>query len=297
MTKSISRKKAIRKGKRLQRRLRIVRFFQSLFRRQKNTRRDERFIETAYGKVRTLCYGFNNPEILPVYFDLHGGGFVLDSADVDEEINLEFLEKVGCKIISIDYAKAPKHPFPTAVNQIYSIVNHVYENAEAFGIDRKKMGIGGHSSGGNLSAAVSLKANKEGQFQLVCQILDFPVFDLAADPYSKPQPEGCIPPEMAVVFNACYVDPAQAEHPYASPLFAKPENIEGLPPALFILAGMDSLYDEGLQYCDMLEEGGVPTECYMYPDAPHGFTFHHTDDADDAIRRMITFLKTHLMSG
>ncbi len=294
---TIDRKKAIRKGKRLQRRLKTVRFFQSLFIRKHKNLHEERFFDTPFGKVRTLCYCLENPEVLPVFFDLHGGGFMLDSADVDEALNLKFQEQVGCKIISIDYAKAPDHPFPTAVNQIYAIVEHVYDNAEAFGIDQTKMGIGGHSSGGNLSAALCLKANKEGKFQFTCQMLDFPVFDLATDPHDKPQPEGCIPPDMASMFNACYIDPAQAEHPYASPIYAQPEDIAGLPPALFILAGMDSLCNEGLQYCEMLREGGVTAECCVYPNAPHGFTFHPTDDAEDAINQMIAFLNTYLGSG
>ena len=118
------------------------------------------------------------------------------------------------------------------------------------------MAIGGHSAGGNLSTVICMKAKKEGEFQFVCQVLDYPPLDLATSPLKKPQPKGAIPPKMALMFNACYVDPAQAKDPYVSPVYATQEDLAGLPPALFILAGGDSLHDEGLKYCEMLKTAG-----------------------------------------
>jgi acetyl esterase len=156
------------------------------------------------------------------------------------------------------------------------------------------MAIGGHSAGGNLSTVICMKAKQEGQFQFVCQVLDYPPLDLATSPFEKPQPEGCIPPDMAMVFDACYVDPVQANDPYVSPIYAAVEDLQGLPPALIILAGRDSLHDEGLKYCDMLKAAGVETECYGYPDAVHGFTLVPSDDAADAVEKMVVFLEKHL---
>jgi acetyl esterase len=71
-------------------------------------------IETEHGEVRTQWYGFDDPETAPLFFDLHGGGFVFGSADIDEAINLELRARVGCKIIGIDDAKAPELPYPAA---------------------------------------------------------------------------------------------------------------------------------------------------------------------------------------
>ncbi len=213
---------------------------------------------------------------------------------MDEKMNLEFMKQVGCKIISIEYATAPEQPFPAGVNQIYAVVKQVYENAEKYRIDPQKMAIGGHSAGGNLSTVTCMKAKKEGLFQFVCQILDYPPLDLATSAYDKPQPKGCIPPKMAVMFDACYVEPDKARDPYVSPVYAKKEDIEGLPPALFILAGMDSLHDEGFKYYQMLTSAGVKTECYDYPNAAHGFTLQPSKDAMDAWGKMSAFLNDHL---
>jgi acetyl esterase len=173
-------------------------------------------------------------------------------------------------------------------------VKHVFENAGKYAVDREKMAIGGHSAGGNLSTVACMKAKKGGEFQFACQVLDYPPLDLAISPLKKPQPKGCIPPEMAMVFNACYVDPTQAKDPYVSPVYATQGDLEGLPPALFILAGRDSLRDEGLAYCEMLKTAGVVTECYEYPDAIHGFTLKSSDDTTDAIEKMVSFLMRYL---
>ena len=293
MAKTLTREQAIRKGKRLRKFEKIAVLFQRLRNKNKSLR-EEIFIETAFGKVRTLWYGFENPAVAPIFFDLHGGGFILGGPEMDEAINMAFNRQIGCKIISIDYAKAPEFPYPTAVNQVYEVVRHICENAEKYAVDRQKMAVGGHSAGGNLSTVTCIKAKKAGEFQFVCQVLDYPPLDLATSPFDKPQPKGCIPPEMAIVFDTCYVDPTQAKDLYVSPIYAIQEDLEGLPPALFILAGRDSLHDEGVKYCEMLKTAGIVTECYEYLDAAHGFTLQPSKDATDAFEKMATFLKKYL---
>ncbi|MCL6591792.1 MAG: alpha/beta hydrolase [Firmicutes bacterium] len=254
----------------------------------------EIFIDTEFGKVRALGYGFENPEKAPLFFDLHGGGFVFGNAEMDETMNIEFNRQIGCKIISIDYAKAPENPYPAAVNQIYAVVRHFYENAEKYRIDPRRMAIGGHSAGANLSTVTCLKAKKEGRFQFACQLLDYPPLDLATSPLDKPQPDGCIPPEMAMMFDACYISPSQAKDLYVSPVYAAKEDLEGLPPALLILAGKDSLHDEGLKYYGMLKAAGVAAELCEYPMAFHGFTYKPSADTTDALVKMAAFLKKYL---
>jgi len=253
----------------------------------------EIYIDTEFGKVRALCYGFDKLEKLPVFIDLHGGGFILGHPEMDQDMNLEIHEKVGCKVISIEYAKAPEFPFPIAANQVYAVAKYLYERADEYLIDRKRMAIGGHSAGGNLSAVACMKAKKEGLFQFVCQILDYPPLDLSTSPMSKSKPKGCIPPKIAMIFNDSYIDESRAQDPYVSPIYATTKDLEELPPALIILAGRDSLHDEGLEYNSMLQNVGVNTECYEYPKAAHGFTLKKSDETTDALGKMIGFLKKY----
>jgi len=295
MAKIPTRVQSIKRGKLLRKLQTIILKIQLLFMSsQQKSLRKEIYLDTELGRVRTLWYGFENSQKAPVLFDLHGGGFILGSADMDESMNLEFVKQVGCKVISIEYAKAPEFPYPAAVNQVYAVVSHVFENAEKYAIDIKKMAIGGHSAVGNLSTVTCMKAKKEGQFQFVCQVLDYPPLDLATSPLEKPHPKGAIPTNMALVFDTCYVDSSQAKDPYVSPVYATQEDLEELPPGLFILAGRDSLHDEGLKYCGMLKAAGIATESHEYPNAAHGFTYKPSMDTTDACAKMAAFLKKYL---
>jgi acetyl esterase len=252
------------------------------------------FIETEFGKVRTLWYGSDSADSSPVYFDLHGGGFVLGGPEMDAAINVMLSQQIGCKIVAIDYAKAPAFPYPTAVNQVYAVVKHIQENATRYHIDVTKMAIGGYSAGGNISAVCCMKAKKEGTIKFACQVLDYPSLDLSTSAWDKPQPKGSISPRMASMFNACYVDAERAKDPFVSPVYAMPEDLKELPPALLILSGRDSLFDEGLKYRNLLSKAGVATECYEYPNASHGFTYKAGVDTKDAMDKTVAFLSRYL---
>jgi len=252
----------------------------------------EKFIDTAHGKVRVLEYGFGTDKISPLFIDMHGGGFILAQADDDELLNEYFRECAGVKIVSIDYPKAPEHPYPEAVEAIYEIVLHYYNNARECAINPDCIGVGGHSAGANLAAVTCIRAKQLGTLPLKYQILDYPSLDLHTDPALKPSPKNAIPPDMAAFFNACYVAPEKANNPCVSPIFAEQSLLTGLPPALMIVAGFDSLHDEGVRYVEMLRNAGVDAELRDYKDAAHGFTFEDSDDAKDALRIMAEFIKS-----
>lgn len=251
----------------------------------------ELMVQTPVGKVRTLCFGLETKEKEPVMFDLHGGGFVMHSADVDVNICRYFRKNCRCKVVSIDYAKAPEHPYPQAVNEVYEVVKYFTEHAEEYGMDTERMCIGGHSAGGNLTAVTCLRSRKEKEFSFRGQILDYPPLDLSINPVDKPCPEGAIPPKIAAAFDACYLpDSSYEECPYVSPVYSSKEDRKGLPQALIIAAGHDSLHDEAVHYYHLLQEADVPAKLLEYPDAAHAFTMKDSPDAADALEKMAQFL-------
>ncbi|MGM9594544.1 MAG: alpha/beta hydrolase [Candidatus Onthomonas sp.] len=251
----------------------------------------EVLLDTEAGPVRTLWYGFDDPAVKPVFFDMHGGGFILMNADADGKMCAAFAKGADCKVISIDYALAPENPFPTAVHQIYAVVKEIHAHAEQYGVDPNRMAIGGHSAGGNLAAAASILAGRRGEFSFRCQVLDFPPLDLVTSPYEKPCPKGAIKPETAEEYDLCYVTAGQRSDPLVSPVCSNAEELQKQPPSLFILAGHDSLHGEGLRYSQMLEQAGVPVECHEFPEEPHGFTYYGSKGAEEAISLMADYLK------
>ncbi|MDO4313351.1 MAG: alpha/beta hydrolase [Eubacteriales bacterium] len=251
----------------------------------------ELIIKTPAGAVRTLCFGFEKKEKEPVLFDLHGGGFVMHTADVDINLCRYFRDNCSCKAVSIDYAKAPEHPYPQAVNEVYEVVKYFTVHAEEYGIDTERMCIGGHSAGGNLTAVTCLRSLKEKEFAFRGQILDYPPLDLSINPFEKPTPKGAIPPKIAAAFDACYLpDSSYQECPYVSPVYSKREDMVGLPDALVIAAGHDSLHDEAVHYYQLLCQAEVPAQLLEYPDSAHAFTMKESADTTDALQKMAQFL-------
>ena len=280
-----------KKGRRLQRITALFFRLRGLGRKRKGK---ERYVTTSRGAVRILEYGFEDAKVTPLYVDMHGGGFVLMDADSDEEINLYLHEKTGVKIISIDYPKAPDAPFPAALEAVYEVVLFYKNSATELGIDASHIGIGGHSAGANLATVTCMRAKEKDDLHLCFQILDYPPLDLYTDPFVKPLPKGAIPPKLALTFNTCYVPPELARDPFASPVFASLEMLKGSPPALIIVAGLDSLHDEGIRYAEMLKEAGVEVELYDFERAAHGFTLNSGEDTRKALELMAGFIKKHL---
>ena len=249
------------------------------------------YVKTSVGEVRVLEYGFENRELQPLMIDMHGGGFIMNHADMDEKIISALRKAVpDCKFISIDYPKAPEAPFPAAVKAAYEVAQFYFNHAEELGIDKSRVVIGGHSAGGNLSAVTCMQAAETGDFSFKGQILDYPPLDLGTPAKDKPQPEGSIPVELADLFDACYLNGHDPHDPLISPVYADAEILKKLPQALVITCGMDSLGKEAKQYAKLLKDQGVSVSLYDYPAECHGFTYDGTEPANDAIAKMAVFL-------
>ncbi|WP_051809518.1 alpha/beta hydrolase [Actinoplanes subtropicus] len=234
----------------------------------------------------------------PVYVNLHGGGFVLGDWEPDDPYCRFIADTAGCAVVNLDYVTAPEHPFPAAIDQTYTLLTWLHRHGSDLGLDGDRLAVGGHSAGGNISAAVSLRGAGRADFPLRGQIIDYAPLDLMISPRAKPDPDPAPDPvwrefvlRSAERFNTWYLsDPEQARDPLASPILAP--DLSGLPPALVITAGLDVLGAEGDAYATRLEQAGVPTEHVSYDGCTHAFTHIGPEDAAlDAWQRMAAFLR------
>ena len=229
-------------------------------------------VPTRDGEVRCILYRAQRRPA-PVFFDMHGGGFVGGNCeDVDVWCDMARKE-LDINVISINYRKAPDHPWPAGANDAFDVVSWFYAHAEEFGIDRDRMAIGGHSAGGNLTAVTCLRSVLENApFRFRLQILDYPPLDLKTCAFDKFQHPMAIPPQIAIMFDACYIAPGQGDDPLVSPAVAEPEMLKGQPPACIITAEYDSLRDEAELYGRKLIAAGVPVYSRRFLGSAHGFT-------------------------
>lgn len=230
------------------------------------------WFETSEGPVRTLTYGFENPGVKPLIVNIHGSGFTIGSAAMDDPFMMRFVESCDAKVISIDYPLAPETRFPVPLNQCYAVVKYAKEHADELAIDPNNIVVMGHSAGGNMSIGIGIMDDERKELGLKGIILDYPPTDIATDAYDKPQPKGCLPPALCRMFDASYRDLKDAKNPLVSPVFATKKMLEGFPPVLLITAGQDTLSYEAETFRDKMINAGVDVTYKKFEGQKHGFT-------------------------
>jgi acetyl esterase len=149
----------------------------------------------------------------------------------------------------------------------------VEPNAEELGADPSRIGIGGDSAGGNLSALVALRSREEGVPQPALQVLLYPVLDLSAKTQSRTLfSDGFFVSKMdSDWFTDLYLGDTDlaADDARVSPL--KAGDLSGLAPALVLTAGFDPLRDEGNEYAAALRSASVTVDHRQFDALTHGF--------------------------
>jgi acetyl esterase len=233
---------------------------------------ENRTIPGPAGAIPLRIYRPEGKAPLPALVYFHGGGWVIGSLETHDPSCRDLANRIGCVVVSVDYRLAPEARYPAAAEDCFTATKWVAENAKPLGVDAARIGIGGDSAGGNLTAVVALMARDRGGPALRHQLLIYPVTDADFSRRSyRENAEGYLLTTKAMEwFWGHYVpDPARRQEAYAAPLRAK--DLSGLPPAFVLTAEYDPLRDEGEAYAKRLQQAGVPTRLQRYDGAIHGF--------------------------
>lgn len=210
---------------------------------------------------------------LPIYLDIHGGGWWMGNGFAIEAPTTHLAQNASVIIVSVDYRLSPEHPYPAALDDCYAALEWIHANAEELGADPERIGIGGASAGGNLAAALALRARDQGGPKIRFQFLLIPATDLVNSDWPSYREAGdrymLKVSSLSTMFESYVPDPKDRHSPYVSPLLAK--DLSGLPPALVITAHFDPLRDQGIAYANRLMAAGVPTQLHSEPGGLHGF--------------------------
>ncbi len=215
------------------------------------------------------------PAIRPAYLHIHGGGYVIGNAGMNQAENMVRAADWGVTVVSVDYRLAPETAHPGPVEDCYAALLWLHRNAAELGVDPARIAIGGESAGGGLAAALALLARDRGEVPIIFQRLIYPMLDDRTCTTSDPNPftgEFTWTPASNHFGWASLLghEPGgQGVSAYAAP--ARAESLEGLPPTFIAVGALDLFLDENLAYAQRLMRSGVPCELHVYPGAFHAF--------------------------
>lgn len=218
------------------------------------------WIPASAGRVRVRVFRHRDGGRQAGLIYLHGGAWCHGSPETHWDITARIASWNRQTVVSVDYAKAPEHPFPAALEQCTAVVEWTFENAHALGVDPARIAIGGDASGGNLAAATALRLRKAPQ-RLQAQLLVYPPMAFVHDRRSYrenasgPMLRVADLPRIATTYCPSAGD---RRHPLAAPLLAASHS--GLPPAFVAVAEHDPLRDDGVAYAKALRRARVPVE-------------------------------------
>ena len=212
---------------------------------------------------------------MPALVFFHGGGWVLNTLDIYEQELRSFANKGQFIVVAVGYQKSPEHAFPIPFDDCYATLQWVYDNAAGLGIDPTMIGVGGDSAGGNLAAAVALKARDTKRIPLAFQLLLYPCNDYAMAFSSADRNAtgfGLKTTEMRWFWDQYLPNLADRENPYAVPVKAAHfAGFNGLPPTIIVTAEYDCLLDDGKNYAKLLTDAGVSVIYREFEGMIHGF--------------------------
>ena len=228
-------------------------------------------IPVENGEIVLRIYTPNGQGPFPVFVTFHGGGWVTGSLNNHDGICRESRAQANYLVVSVDYRLAPENKFPKPLNDCYQATLWVENNIQSYNGDPQKIVVGGDSAGGNLAAAVALNAREENKPSIKAEVLIYPALDnnFETESYIKYANGFFQTKSSCKWFWSQYLkDKNDANNSYAAPLKAK--SLDNLPPTLIIIAELDVLKDEALNYGKKLEEAGVKVKILKYPSI-HGF--------------------------
>ena len=201
----------------------------------------------------------------------HGGAFVQGSLPSWDHFLRDLVRLSGVAALSVDYRLAPEHRFPAAFDDMAAMTRLAAREGAGFGIDPRRLAVGGDSAGACLALGAALAMRDAGETVLRFQLLIYGCFSTDVDSPSWRrfgQGAGLSQASMRWAWQTYLEKPEQWRDWRAAPILAEPT---GLPSTCLIVGNLDPLLDDSQNLAARLKEAGVPCELTVYEGINHGF--------------------------
>ena len=208
-----------------------------------------------------------------VVLDIHGGGWVVGNAPMNDAFNAGFATRCGLAVVSVDYRLAPRASVQAQMEECLAAARWLLQGGwpDYAGLP---VVVVGESAGGHLAAATlqGLRAWPAQLARIAGVVLYYGVYDMAGtDSVRRAGPETLVldGPRMLAGLRGLTpdLDDTARRQPPLSPLFGE---LAGMPPALMIVGSGDPLLDDTLRMAQRWRQV-ADVELNVAPEAPHGF--------------------------
>lgn len=248
-------------------------------------------IEGKHGAVPIRIIAPDKPS--GVYMHVHGGGWMFNQSDFQDESLEKIVAATGMACISVEYRLAPEHPFPAGPDDCEAAALWlVTEGVKRFGTER--FFIGGESAGATLSAVTLQRLrDRHGLTPFRGANLIAGCYDLGIAPSARHFSHGklILTPRDIFQFVRAYV-PADIDlrTPDVSPLYG---DLKDLPPALISVGTYDALLDDSLFMVARWQAAGREATLKLWPGGCHVFQGFDFPMAHEAFASEIAFFNSH----
>ncbi|CRM73772.1 Carboxylesterase NlhH [Pseudomonas sp. 37 R 15] len=227
-----------------------------------------------------------------VVLDIHGGGWVIGNAQMNDDLNLGMVRACDVAVVSVDYRLAVNTPVEGLLEDCLTAARWLLADCMEFA--GLPVFFVGESAGGHLAAATLLALKQWAALleRVSGAVLYYGVYDLTGTPSVRaagPQTLLLDGPGMVAALRLLtpgITDEARRQPPL-SPLYG---DLSGLPPALMFVGELDPLKDDTL----LIAERWSGAEAHLLPESAHGFIHFPLAMADSVLAYSRTWITQHL---
>ena len=247
------------------------------------------------------------PSSSPVLLYFHGGGFFTDFRASHLHFLSQWAAQLDVPILYVNYALAPDNAYPTALNECYDVYRWVVEGR--LGLNASHITLVGDSTGGNLAAAVCMKAIQDQIRIPDAVVLACPILNLRLTPTpsrSLYMMDAVLPMNLLLQCRSAthshLAHTRSAPHPFSpplhpcvcschrrlylagsgssgdadidpclSPIVASDWLLKQWPVTSLMVGGYDPFVDDSVDFAHRLAQNGVPVRLKVYDQLPHSF--------------------------
>jgi monoterpene epsilon-lactone hydrolase len=223
---------------------------------------------------------------------VHGGGYVVCSAESHRGLVGHLAKAAGVRVLSVDYRLAPESPHPGPVNDSVA----AYRWLLGQGIAPSRIAISGDSAGGGLTVATLLALRDAGDPLPACAAPISPWVDLEGTGESmttRAAVDLIVGKEGLLGMAALFLQGGDPRDPLAAPLHA---DLSGLPPLYIQVGDEETLLDDSTRLAANARRDGVEVQLEVVPEMQHVFQLAAgvMPEADDALARLGGWIRDRL---